>query len=667
MKFAEIVQTLTTSNYIMRNWFDVKAYGAQGDGITDDRAAVQEAITAASSTAILNEYGWGAVVFLPKGVYKVTSTLTAARGVGVQGSGRRTSQILIAHPDATADGLVWNSVVQYGRAGFLRDVAVMADATTHNGVLTNGGILADQVSGGAFIGGHYSALTHTIKFTSKASHVSVVGIKTGPNVTGEGIRQVMSTKAPYNRTPKQVGILDKIRYIKASGAVLGTPRLPATVAAANDNRNNRPGIRTETSTVYSGNDKEEGNEDNDDNHDLPTIEDLLYTTLKKEGFATEDSSSDHRVRGVGEVAVKKRGGFTDHNRSALGQDSGGSPDNPIILLGDDNLSISKAEVDHGSLRVENAESNAGHFDSPDAIVDSTLAPPSSLDGWYDIDDFPEMVQRLRLAEGTLMSNSIRPYSPFSHLSNDCIDTEGLDTHRFRSEATASHSARPRSPPSRRSRTSIGDWLGQEDRLHAGRNIADEREYEDELARPALNTDTFDKGERQQQEAKAEGKVNKDDDEDDSQVQQAENGVAAAVTAKRIGDNHLSGKEDGSPGPAERQRLLPSQDPEPGHDGTESGSDGNGNNELSNRADSDKDNGRLRPAKRRRRSSSYDAQCPRSINTIFSGNLPINIDLAPNPIRALQSRTPFIIKVQESLQYPVPRVDCIRQHFQHYKS
>jgi hypothetical protein len=101
-----------------------------------------------------------------------------------------------------------------------------------------------------------------------------------------------STKAPYNRTPKQVSILDKIQRIKAS------------------------------STIYSSNDKEEGEYDDDD---LPTIEDLLYTTLKKEGFATEDSSPDHRVRGVGKVAVEKRGCFTDYNRSVLGQDSGGSP------------------------------------------------------------------------------------------------------------------------------------------------------------------------------------------------------------------------------------------------------------------------------------------------------------------------------------------------------
>lgn len=83
-------------------------------------------------------------------------------------------------------------------------------------------------------------------------------------------------------------------------------------------------------------------------------------------------------------------------------------------------------------------------------------------------------------------------------------------------------------------------------------------------------------------------------------------------AKKISDNHLSDKEDGSPRPAERQRLLLSRDPSPrpDHNETGSGSNGNSNNEPSDKADSDEDNGRLRPAKRRRRSSFYDDPMPK---------------------------------------------------------
>jgi hypothetical protein len=70
-------------------------------------------------------------------------------------------------------------------------------------------------------------------------------------------------------------------------------------------------------------------------------------------------------------------------------------DDLIVLLGDDDSSASEAEVDDVSLRAESAAPGAGLFNSPETTVDSTTpAPPSSPDGWHDIDDFPETVPRL---------------------------------------------------------------------------------------------------------------------------------------------------------------------------------------------------------------------------------------------------------------------------------
>jgi hypothetical protein len=282
------------------------------------------------------------------------------------------------------------------------------------------------------------------------------------------------------------------------------------------------------------------------------------------------------------------------------------------------LSTSEAEVDHGSLHTENAEPDAGHFDSPETTVDSTTpAPPSSLDEWYDIDNYPEMVQCLQLAEGALTSNSMCPYSPSSYLSSellyDRIDTDGLDTHSTRSEAATSHYTRPRSLSPRRSRASTGNRLGQEDRLHAGQSTADEREYKDELVRPALNTDIFDKRDRQQQEAEAEGEVDKNDDEDDGQLQQRVNSVAAVPMTESVGNTHLSSKGDESARPAKRQRPLPYGDssPEPSYDEAGSHNDSYGDDELNNtKAKSDEDDERPRPAKRKRLSSSYNGPTQR---------------------------------------------------------
>lgn len=86
-----------------------------------------------------------------------------------------------------------------------------------------------------------------------------------------------------------------------------------------------------------------------------------------------------------------------------------------------------------------------------------------------------------------------------------------------------------------------------------------------------------------------------------------NGLAAALTAEKVGVIRLSGKEGGSPRPAGRQRLLPSGDPspEPSHNEEGSRSDSHSNDELNNKADPDEDDGEPLPAKRKRLSLSYN--------------------------------------------------------------
>lgn len=62
--------------------YDVKAaYGAVGNGTTDDTAAIQNAINAAQAAG-------GGVVFFPKGTYKISSTLTVTKSnVQLEGTG----------------------------------------------------------------------------------------------------------------------------------------------------------------------------------------------------------------------------------------------------------------------------------------------------------------------------------------------------------------------------------------------------------------------------------------------------------------------------------------------------------------------------------------------------------------------------------------------------
>jgi len=72
--------------------FDVKKYGAAGDGSTDDTSAIQSAITAASAA--------GGVVFFPPGVFVLSSRLTciSLNSVSFQGSGKSTTILKSAIP-----------------------------------------------------------------------------------------------------------------------------------------------------------------------------------------------------------------------------------------------------------------------------------------------------------------------------------------------------------------------------------------------------------------------------------------------------------------------------------------------------------------------------------------------------------------------------------------
>lgn len=220
---------------------------------------------------------------------------------------------------------------------------------------------------------------------------------------------------------EQVGILNKLQHIMSSDVSFSAPRAVA------DGGGYRLGIRG-TDTTYGGSDKANNNEIDDD-RDLPTVEELLFTNLQAQGFTTRDRGPDKKS-GVKEAAVDKRGGSVDQSRSAQSDDSGGSPDDPINLLGDEDSSASAAEADNVSLSAESTELDVGLFDSLETAIDSTTPnPPCSSDGWHDIDDFPNTA-RLQLAEQGASTPDSLPHNP-SRLSSeplhDCISTDSKAT------------------------------------------------------------------------------------------------------------------------------------------------------------------------------------------------------------------------------------------------
>jgi hypothetical protein len=108
-----------------------KTYNAVGDGVADDRAAIQAAIDAANSAA-------GGIVFLPKGTYKVTTTpLILKSNVSVIGVGH--SSVIKGSID-TGHGLitmgtpgVYSTSKTLNTRVVLKDFKIHADASGSHG------------------------------------------------------------------------------------------------------------------------------------------------------------------------------------------------------------------------------------------------------------------------------------------------------------------------------------------------------------------------------------------------------------------------------------------------------------------------------------------------------------------------------------------------------
>lgn len=123
-------------------YFNVKAYGAQGNGSNDDTSAIQAAINAALATP----QGTGAVYF-PAGTYKITATLNcssstssaAGKGVFLVGDGRNASHIFKNSNFIACEWLGHQGPTFPNQFGGMRDITINGNAKTGAAVHVAGG------------------------------------------------------------------------------------------------------------------------------------------------------------------------------------------------------------------------------------------------------------------------------------------------------------------------------------------------------------------------------------------------------------------------------------------------------------------------------------------------------------------------------------------------
>jgi hypothetical protein len=124
----------TLSAYLLNNAvFNVRDFGATGNGEADDTRAVLQAIDAANSVAgerLAIRSSAAATVYFPPGSYLLKDTLAPFPGVTLVGSGIWASALVFAMP-ATRDGIVFSRTVPgfdryqgFGWGGGIRDLKV---------------------------------------------------------------------------------------------------------------------------------------------------------------------------------------------------------------------------------------------------------------------------------------------------------------------------------------------------------------------------------------------------------------------------------------------------------------------------------------------------------------------------------------------------------------
>jgi pectate lyase-like protein/parallel beta helix pectate lyase-like protein len=90
---------------LQSGWYDITRYGARGDGIADDTAAINAAVRALPPS--------GGILYIPPGSFRIGRTVVLRHGVSLRGAGMGISTL------RQADGANLSSIVTYPASSFV--------------------------------------------------------------------------------------------------------------------------------------------------------------------------------------------------------------------------------------------------------------------------------------------------------------------------------------------------------------------------------------------------------------------------------------------------------------------------------------------------------------------------------------------------------------------
>ncbi len=196
----------TTTQSTVTGFYNVKVYGAVGDGSNDDTTAIQAAINAVPT--------FGGVVFFPSGAYKITSSLTIAKdGVVLQGSGGGTfttteesrkgvTRIITATGGTFTDGyaIIVRKAAAGGTCGHvgIKDIQVECSGTG-----ASSGIMVDCSYEGRFINIQINSFTDVGFFFTATT---TTGVTNGSN--NNIFENIFCNSTVSNTTCFRIGEID---------------------------------------------------------------------------------------------------------------------------------------------------------------------------------------------------------------------------------------------------------------------------------------------------------------------------------------------------------------------------------------------------------------------------------------------------------------------------